>query len=262
MNIAFQALLLFLLILPGLILRSTYNGRISKELVLPENYPPFSREAVRIFLFSVTLNSLWVALVNVVCSPWGISVDLSSVMYMLFGDYGDVSQEKNAIQSVVHEPLLPLFYFLSLYLFSMIVGLWSHRIIRAKGLDKKFNFFRFNNEWHYLLTGEIREFIDVFDEPRKVDAVLVSAVVEIGGKGVLYAGIVADYKLDGKGGLKHLILTHAFRRDIGDDRKSKTGDRPSFEDDERYYKIEGDFFVLDCANARNLNIEYVFVEAA
>ena len=80
------------------------------------------------------------------------------------------------------------------------------------------------------------------------------------GKAVLYSGVVRDYSLDGKGNLKHLRLTHAFRRDLEKDRDANHGERKTFETDTRYYKIEGAFFVLDCANARNLNIEYGFVK--
>lgn len=260
MNIAFQALLLFILLLPGLILRSTYNGRISKELVLPENYPPFSREAVRIFLYAVVLQASWVALSNAVYAPWGIGVDLYSIVYMLMGNYSEASLEQRVIHAVVREPLLPLIYFLSLYVVSAVIGFQSHRMIRSRGLDKKYNFFRFNNEWHYLLTGEVREFPDVFDDPREVDFVIVSAVVDVAGRAVLYIGVVVDYSLDGKGNLKHLRLKRAFRRDLEKDRDSNHGERTSVGDDSRYYKIEGDFFVLDCANARNLNIEYGFLK--
>lgn len=260
MNIAFQALFFFVLLLPGFLLRSTYNGRISKELVLPQNYPPYSREAIRIFIYALALNVVWVSISNLICSIWDIYVDLPTVIYLLMGNYGDVVSEKKSIEIILNFPRLILFYFVSLYAVSAAMGLWLHKLIRRRGWDKRYTFFRFNNDWHYLLTGEIREFPDAFEDPREVDLVIISAVVDIAGKAVLYAGVVIDYTLDGRGNLKDLKLARVFRRSLEDDRVSEDDERPSFENDERYYRIEGDFFVLDCANARNLNVEYIFVD--
>lgn len=254
MNLAFQALLFFLLLLPGLLLRSNYNGRIAKELVLPQNYPPFSREAIRVLIYAVLLNVLWVVLSNVIGQWNGYYVDLKSVQFLLMGDYSDTQMQQRAINSVTDHPIKVFLYFFSLYVFSTYFGFKLHKTIREYGLDKKCKFFRFNNQWHYLLTGEIMEFPETEENPTEVDFVFVSAVVD----SYLYVGTVADYELDGRGNLARLILQQAYRRKLSDDADS-VDEQPDLESDSRYYRIKGDYFLLDCDKTRNLNIDYWYL---
>lgn len=254
MNVAFQALLLFILILPGLLLRSKYNGRIAKELVLPQNYTPFSREAIIILISAVLLNFLWILIANSIGHWFGFNVDLNSVMYLLMGDYRDPKLQELAIHAVTNQPIKVAIYFLTLYFFSMYLGYKLHTVIRKNGLDKKYKLFRFNNQWHYLLTGEIMEFPDMNDNPTEVDFVSVSAVVD----SYLYIGNVADYELDGQGKLARLTLKETYRRMLSDD---ADGDdvQIDLENDPRYYRIKGDFFIIDCENTRNINIDYWYL---
>lgn len=102
------------------------------------------------------------------------------------------------------------------------------------------------------------EFTDLYDDPFEVDLVVASAVVEINQEAFLYVGFVVDYELDERGGLAQLTLQRAFRRMLADDRVSNGDERKLFDEDERYYRIEGDYFFLDCKKARNLNLEYLY----
>lgn len=259
MNFAFQALLFFALILPGLLLRNTYNGRIAKEIVLPQNYPPFSREAIRILGYATVLNVLWVCLSDSIGGHYSYRVDIESVIFLLMGDYSDSHLQRKAIDAVTLHSFKVLAYFGSLYVVSAYIGYKLHTTIRKYGLDKQFKFLRFNNQWHYLLTGEIKEFPETDEPTSQVDVVSISAVMDINNDAYLYVGIVADYELDGRGNLSNLTLVRAYRRKLSDDNTGNGAQRQDLESDERYYRIKGDYFLLDCSKARNLNIDYLYI---
>lgn len=258
MNIAFQAIILFFLILPGLLLRSTYNGRISKELVLPENYPPFSREAFRVVIFAIFLHVAWVSGANVIGSFADFKINLDAVFYLLGGNYSNHEEYSHAINSIVFHPIKVLIYFLSIYGFAYLLGFAAHTYIRKNGLDKRRQFFRFNNEWHYLLSGEVLEFPEVLQSPKTIDFVMISAAVEVGQYTYLYKGLLVNWYLDNKGNLDTLVLERAYRREIKDDREDGEANKPLHED-ERYYRIEGNYFILNYKNVKNLGIEYVSI---
>ncbi|HHJ17068.1 MAG TPA: hypothetical protein ENJ80_10255 [Gammaproteobacteria bacterium] len=261
MNLAFQALLFFILLLPGLLLRSNYNGRIAKELVLPQNFPPFSREAIRILIYAAILNVLWVTLSNYIGKYHGFHTDLESVIFLLMGDYSDSGMRLKAIAAITDHPGKVLLYFSSLYIVSAWFGFVLHKRIRQHNLDKKYQFLRFNNQWHYLLTGEVMEFTDECENPSEVDFVSVSAVVDTNHDTFLYVGTVVDYDLDSRGDLARLTLAQTYRRKLSadQDQEGNGEQRQDLESDPRYYRIKGDYFLLGCENARNLNIDYWYL---
>lgn len=261
MNFALQALVVFFLVLPGVILRSAYNGKISKKI---ENYPPFSREAVKIVIISAILHFNWVFIANHIGIRYGFEIDLQTVLFLLGGNYSNNQIYERTIHSITNNDSKIILYFSSLYMGALFFGYISNWSIRKYRLDRKIDFFKFNNEWHYLLSGEILQIPGTLKHPHRsetedVDLVVVSAAVEVGNITYLYVGIVVDWDLDNSGNLNKLILFETYRRKIDADRKDGEERKPIGKD-ERYYKLEGDYFSLDCKNAKNINVDYLFIK--
>lgn len=68
-------------------------------------------------------------------------------------------------------------------------------------------------------------------------------------------GLIADFFFDKSGELDRVLLRLVERRRLSND------ERPSEEmdSDDRYYYIEGDYFVLRYSEMCTINIDYMFV---
>jgi hypothetical protein len=263
MNIAFPALLVLLLVLPGITLRYTYLKGFWRWNS-PVSFQTISDEVALSIVWSAVLHLIWYFLVTRL--GFG-KPDLKSILvFLVGGGTGRSDDLRLAITATVESPLRIAGYFLSIILFSGFVGLLAHIAVRAWRLDRKTKALRFKNEWHYLLSGEVLEFSEFqpFEREGIVDGVYISAIVKHGRSDVLYRGIVADWLLDSKGELDRILMRRAHRRKLEDDRvpgQARNNDDPEYQGDPRYYDIEGEFFVIRYQEMTTINIEYVFVDA-
>ena len=226
------------------------------------SFQGLSDEVAFSLVWAAVLHLIWCVLVSIL----GLGKpDLRSVLVLLVGGGAGRSEDlRLAITATVESPLRVVGYFLSILIFSGLVGLLAHIAVRRWRLDRKTKVLRFRNEWHYLLSGEVLEFSE-FQPPQhegNVDGVYLSAIIKHGKNDVLYRGIVADWLLDSNGDLDRILLRMAHRRKLEDDREPgqarNIGDL-NYKDDPRYYDIEGRFFVIRYQELTTVNIEYVFV---
>jgi hypothetical protein len=254
MNVAFSALLIALLILPGAIFRYGY-ARGAWGWTSPVSFRNVSDELAYSAVFAVGLHLTW----NGIASLFGYSTDFASLVVLLSGNFGDNGERYEvAIQSIAGHPAAIGLYFLSLTLVASILGRMAHAAVRQFQWDLQTQIFRFKNEWYYLLTGEALSFKEVSIEPREVDGVYLSAVVDHSKDSYLYRGIVEDWTFNADGSLATISLSNAHRRLLSDDKRSPHTELPGepIEPDSRYYKIHGDLFVLKYAEIKTLNLDY------
>lgn len=81
----------------------------------------------------------------------------------------------------------------------------------------------------------------------------MSSIVNVSGKAYLYTGILDGYFIDHEGNLDRLIMQEVMRRPMADDKTPDTLGREL----DRFYPIDGDYFVLRYSEAITLNIEYI-----
>jgi hypothetical protein len=267
MNVAFPALLVFLLILPGIIFRYSY-ARGSWGWTSPESFRTTSDELAYGVLFAVGLHAVWLIGVDAL----GYTADLQSVLALALGSFGkeDSGLLQRALDSFARYPGSVAGYFLSLAAGAWIAGNLLHRFVRRQNLDHRYRTFRFKNEWYYLLSGEVTQFRATDDERSRhesyeeVDGVYLSAVVQQGSAAILYRGIVEDWTFDRDGRLDWISLRLAHRRQLDRDLTAApldAGAAGAMSDetgapDERYYEIRGDRLLLRYADMRTLNLDY------
>lgn len=267
MNLAFSALIIFFLLLPGAILLYTYSrgpwwldyASIGKPAAsLPSYLDPAGGIAYTVF-GSFVLHAIWIAL-------WlslGAQINLDAAMMLFLNSFGENDKYfESAIQSVTHYTGPIALYFVSLCILAAIIGWGSHYEVRRRALDRKKPLFRFNNYWHYLLSGEILEFPDHAHLRLKIDDIdgtYLSGIVELNGKSYLYRGIVGDFTFDKSGQLDKITLFLAHRRLLDNDRKPDEEHTPDpiTGGDKRYYPIVGQFFILKYSELKTINIEYI-----
>jgi hypothetical protein len=258
MNFAFPALLVLLLVLPGIILRYSY-ARGPWGWASPTSLRRASEELAYGVAFALVLHVVWLALVR----QLGFEPDADAMFLLLVGSFGEGSVHLDRVRSSVagHYPGVAG-YLVSLYAAAAVAGNLGHRAVRRLRLDHLTKIFRFDNYWYYMLTGEVLDFRENAGEGKAVDGVYFSAVVDHASGSYLYRGIVNDFTFDRDGALDTIVLTDAHRRKLEDDRHQHDGPAtplgPS-EPDERYYEIRGDFLVLRSAEIRTLNLDYFAV---
>ena len=257
MSFAFPALLVFLLVLPGIILRYSY-ARGPWGWASPTSLRRVSEELAYGVAFALVLHAAWLVLVRAL----GFRPDVQAMVLLLVGNFGEGERHLERVVGSVssHYPWV-VGYLVTLYGAAATVGNIGHRVVRRLKLDHQTKTFRFDNYWFYMLTGEVLDFRENAGEGRRVDGVYLSGVVDHASGSYLYRGIVSDFTFDRDGGLDTIVLADSHRRRLTDDRAEgapRAAVGPEVPD-ERYYEIRGDFLVLRYSELRTLNLDYFAV---
>lgn len=266
MGIAFPALLILLLALPGIIFRYFYRRGFWNT---PVDFTTVPEEIVVGSIIAAPIHAVWIPLVSFL---FGDTVDFESIFLFVTGQIA-AKQEILARSSsfIASSPSVILRYFLGIYLFALALGYLAHFVVRRLHLDLQFPFFSFDNDWYYLFKGE--KFAQqlsgqAIPSRSEIDAVLrdiagayVTVVVEQAEQAYIYRGIVDDFFFDRQGNLDRFVLLQAHRRVLGADRDTEVPEAPIPEGDHsRYYPILGNFLVVQYKHVKTLNIEYFKLE--
>jgi len=252
MNVAFVTVLLFLIFVPGaLFVRAYLSGPWSKKYIKTSAIDELAYAVVpgAVFQFIGTL------LVET-CTSY--SVDFEKIAHLLL-DLGDKSKAVEAFNSLHTYSAEIVWYNIVLWGVAFLLGLGARDAVKRLELDTKIPFLRFNNEWHYLLSGDILKCKDIVGEEgnlKDFDLTSIDAMVELGEETLIYSGILVNYELSRDGGLDRIYLENVFRRKLKDD-KIKSEER-EFED--IYYQMPGVFFVIPYSKIVNLNVDYFAYE--
>lgn len=242
MNIAFPALFIFVLALPGFLFWNLFTRAEKTSL----DNQPFGNTLVRGFVTAAALHALWCLLAYVL---FGTRPDVDAVLSLLVGDKS--AHMDRALDELGRDPLRPFAYFATLYAAAGMLGTGLRALIVKLKLDRRDHalagLFRFATPWYYLFNG--------YDEDVPPDAVAISAVVELGGEPYLYVGILEEYFLDANGQPERLVLSLASRRPLARDRNTER--RPA--ETERFYPIDGTYLVLRYSETVTLNVKYIYL---
>ncbi len=259
MNIAFPALVIFLLVLPGIIAHYTYSRGFWRWSSATSALRLTDAVSFSIVTASV-LHVVWV----VIAACLGYSIDFTVLLFLLSGTDGLPNEILDqAVMAITASPGQIASYNLSLYVFSAVIGLAGHKIVRRQAWDRKSPLLRFQNNWHYLLTGEVLDFPDSPYDAKKIEGVYLSAVVHHANGDYIYRGIVSDWVLYPSGELLSILLRGTHRRMLSDDRSQDEQRDPtdaSYSNDPRYYDVDGHYLYLRADNIHTLNLEYISLE--
>lgn len=251
MNIALPALIVFLVLLPGFVVRSTFKRAERTSL----DYSPFGQVVTEAVVWSCVVHGLWIAIAELV---FGREFRPEVLLGLISTD---PTGQAKAVSEVAKQWGWISTYFVSLLFFAVAApALAREQIIRWR-LDRTGHplsrWLRFRNApWYYMLTGAD------FEVSEAPDFIAVSAVVDVAGSAILYYGILDDFYVDQDGVLDRLVLEQVMRRPLDAD---KTSDSVTVGESEegrqsgldRFYPVDGDYFVLRYSEAITLNIEYI-----
>lgn len=243
MNFAFNSIVIILLILPGIIFTlSLYN---SDE---PFDYTPLTHKTIISLFATVVFPFIWTPLFIKITS---YEINFSKLLEIVAGQ--NINQ---LLQSITLSDLSYFcIYIITIYIFAFVVGVILNKLIKGFKLDAKFKMLKLESPWYYLLKGYDWE----IGEP---DLIIITATVELAGKGYLYNGYLENYYLDKNGELDRLILTNTRRRNIKNDHRSeKHGEKTAKSLDDRFYPIDGHNFVLKYSDIKSLNIQFLKIDS-
>lgn len=261
MNLAFSALLIFSLLLPGLIfLRAYQNG--FNSWVSPDGGDSLGRDIAGALIISAVFHLAWIGL----AAKLGYTIDFESALVFLTG----YSEEKSglftkAIETAARSGQRIALYFLTLYFAAAALGFFVNWLVVRYNLDGHVPPLRFSNHWSYLLSGRLSGFSELqqdFDG-QPVSGVFAAAVVKHEEGSYLYRGLIVDWVCRSNGDLDRIIIEVTRRRKLDNDRKYRRVRDPfdyHLSADRRYYPIQGNYFTIRYSDMITLNIEYVFVD--
>lgn len=240
MNVALPALVVFVLLLPGLIARARVK-RVEKQSL---DYSPFGQLVTEAVVWAGGLHAVWIGAITALGMPLRADVALGLLS-------ADAKLQREALLVLAAQLPAVAAYFGSLLAFAYLAPLSVRTLITRHRLDRSgaplANVFRFSGApWYYLLSGAD------FAEGDTPDFIAVSAIVDVAGTPHLYTGVLTDYYLDADGQLDRLILQDVVRRPFPAATPAPT--------DDDFAPVPGDHFVLRYSEAITLNVEYVQVE--
>lgn len=249
MNIALGAVLILLLLFPGILLRFAYLGG------------PYSRKNLQTSLVDELLLSLIPAIILQTVGFWfvehvvGRDIDLGLLYQLITGPSPAFAQPID-FQRIETALIFFSTYHLTLFAIAIVAGRCFRQLVTRYNWDIRYHSLRFNNEWYYLLSGRILDFPDMPGDSESIDFVLVDVLTETKEGSYLYCGVLQKYYLSPTQGLDRIYLSNVYRRLLKDDRTDPPADFTAKETDARYYTMPGDLFVVPFAQIKNLNMTY------
>jgi hypothetical protein len=258
-NIAFPALILFCLLLPGFAFHNSFRRTEKTNL----DYKPFTSRTTSILIAAAVLHLIGLLAYRYLIN--GSWPELAHLFVLMTGYRGTVVE--NSISAVAPYTEAIMLYLVLLSVLGFTVG----RLLRSQITRHEWDvsgrlaeWFRFDTPWYYLFNGKIDT------QNLNPDGVLISAIVELSDDTYLYTGVLEKYFLNGDGQLERIVLSAVSRRCLSLDRIESVSDNLSEEpiDDEelarqyqsRFYPIEGHYFVLRYAEIKTLNVQYFWFE--
>ena len=234
MNFIFVTVLIFILLVPGFLLRLAYFSA------------PFSRKFTGTNLIA---DLSWSIVPALILHFIGIGVvEHFSNYYFQFDYLGPLLlsiTDKDLIKAIflnIHAHLWPIFlYNLMLMGFAIVLGYLGKYLVRELKWDRKSRFFRFSNRWHYILTGECLDFKHIPDKYEDINFKRLDVLCQVGSKQFTYMGELIDWYLDEKGDLDMLHLRNVFKKEYGTTAVTLIPTR---------------FFIVPNKNIININVRY------
>lgn len=237
---------------------------------------------------TITTQVIFIALINwLTC--WVVRLDVIGMLLLGAKEDATIKEAFSVIQKSL--PLV-IAYHLSLILLGLLLGWFSRRIVRHFKLDRQYHWLRFDNKWHYILSGEVVEFGENKPEPHTdteagrveglafktfqsvddFDLVFIDTIVSLSEGDAVYSGVLFSYDLDKDGGLSSIQLKGAQRKNItlgatvkrtllhekdrGMVSAYKETELTTLTDSNEYYQIPGDALIIPYSQIINMNVTY------
>lgn len=243
MNIALATLVLLILLYPGFLFRRFYyTAEFSKE---------YFKQTLTDLIFASILPGFIIHIIGYNLFIKGhFTIDIQTLGTLLSGST-DASRVTTSFTAIDQHASLIIKYFTGISIIAIVSGLAIKQVVRRLKLDRRFTLFRFQNEWHYVFSGEMLDFPNIPGTAESVDFKYVDILMRSDEGTVIYMGVLAHYTLNKEGGIDRIYLSDVSRRYLKDDEAPGPGKQ-----DNRYYDLPGEFFIVPYHLVLNMHITY------
>ena len=262
MNIALGALLLFLLFIPGLLFRTAF---LKSDSLKSNIDTTILNELLFVSVPALVLNLSGIILVE---RLFGLEVRIDQFYYLITGAKDSAQLDFELIKSSLPG-------FTAYIVLASVVGAFSgmalQRLVIRYNLDSKFPFLRLSNEWERLLSGRVLGYTYL----DQIEFIQVDVLTSGDEGDMLYCGILEKYTLNSKVGLENIYMSSVYRRRLSSDYPTGNPAAPDAildeeevdftlgnpgiipkDQDDRYYNMLGDYFMIPISEVKNINITY------
>ena len=193
MSILFGALLIVMILLPGVIFRASYlNTAYAKKTFRSS----FLDELLLCLGPTLIIQSLGYGVVEILFRNVN-----ESLLYLLL-----INNDKAIAQDLTQKSVfLFTIYCLICYTVSWYFGIFARRIVIKRKLDIKYPILRLHNDWHYILSGVMLDFPGQPGYSSDVRIIWVDVLVASKDGDVIYSGFLEHYVLSKEDGLDRII---------------------------------------------------------
>jgi hypothetical protein len=190
MNIAFSALVAFVLAIPGIVFWRTLRHGVSSD-----EDPTLSGDVIQTIAFSLPIavgfHLVWFWLFSFLGQLCGLVIDQTSVFVLLIGKFGKNDELlAPAIESITGNSVAIVFYFTTAGFAAYFVGSWARKLVVNRPAPMPF--IDFGNWWYRLHHHHRSEF-----------GTQVGLRMQ---DGTDHVGILDDFDTDANGNLTTLML--------------------------------------------------------
>lgn len=276
MNVVLSALIIILLLYPGIFFRGVYfrGSQLDGTYKIKYNVlrQPIWEQVIASVIPALTIHLIctqFLHLGQIIRLPLPVYIDYHFLYDFLLG--------RSVTETADFDNYLVGF---ALYLFSTLIlalglAVIARNYVFKNKLDSRYALLRFSNEWFYWLTGRILETNPV-TEQRTVDLIAINILAETKENTIIYDGFLYDFTLsETNNGLDRIVLFYAsksiFQKTARSQKTiSKADDTaPTVEDlvqselferaDKR--EIQQEYIIIPYAQIRNMTITYVDLQA-
>ncbi|AQG79162.1 hypothetical protein [Spirosoma montaniterrae] len=278
MNVVLSALLIILLLYPGIFFRGAYfrgsrNGGTYKIKYNVLRQPIWEQ---------VTASIMPALTIHLVCTVFidfftPFQIDYQFVYNLLLGKSIDapIGAPSGYVNAKIGNYLLGFSGYLIASLTLALVGAAVARdLVFRNKLDSKYTLLRFSNEWFYWLTGRILE-TNPTTKDRTVDLIAVHILTETKENTIIYDGFLYDFTLNETSNtLDRLVLFYASKSVFQKTSRSQkiisktqeTATREEVNQSELFERadkreIQQEYIIIPYAQVRNMTITYVDLQA-
>jgi hypothetical protein len=240
-NLAISTIILFItFIFPSMVFRKFYySGEFSQQYFKSNPFQLFMAAIIPGIVFQIFFYYFFTQVLR-------IDLDIQNFVALFYkSDFSEMVAAFNAFHFNIVKIIA---YHFSLWFVVGLIGFFCKVFIRTLKLDRKFEFFRFQNFWHYLLMGEILDFYGYSGNSDDIHFTMVDVLLKIDNSATLiYSGILNGYHLTKEsGGLDYIYLTYVKKRQWDENCNLE------------WVPVPGDYFVVPFADVLNINITYYY----
>jgi len=247
MNIALGAIIIVILILPGVSFRAALISSDSLENTLDTS---LSGEIILSLISAIIWQLAGVSILYF----FSCQVDVY-VIVLLISDPGSDLISSELINSKWWQFLG---YTLIISFLGYIAGFFCRKLILQKNWHLSFGLLHITNEWDDLFQGR--------GQVSEVDYVNIDILLDTYDGTYIYSGALSNYYMSKGNKLDKLILSNTYRRKLQDDRRESEERSANLgqkrtevdkEKEDRWYRLPGEHFVVDGSKISNIHIRYM-----